>query len=143
MDDYDEKYMKIAVKEALKAYNKGEIPVGAVIVENSAIIAKAHNLRDTSGIVTNHAEILAILKANRKKKDWRLNGCTMYVTLEPCMMCYGAILQSRIDKVFYATTSKFNSNRDYNQERSFQITESQLKADTTMLIKNFFEELRK
>ena len=94
----EEKYMKEALKEAQKAYDKLEIPVGAVIVKDGKIIARAHNQKETKFDTTKHAEILAIQKASKKLKSWRLLDCEMYVTLEPCSMCAGAIINSRIKK---------------------------------------------
>ena len=96
----EEKYMKIALEEAKKAYNKDEIPVGAVIIKNGEVVAKAYNLKETKQDTTNHAEILAIKKASKKLGTWRLTDCEMYVTLEPCSMCAGALIQSRIKKVY-------------------------------------------
>ena len=93
-----EKFMKEALNEAKKAYEKLEVPVGAVIVKNGKIIARAHNEKETKFDTTKHAEILAIQKASKKLKSWRLIDCDMYVTLEPCPMCAGAIINSRIRK---------------------------------------------
>lgn len=93
-----EAFMEEALKEAKKAYKKLEIPVGAVIVKDGKIIAKAHNLKETKNSSISHAEILAIEKANKKLNAWRLENCEMYITLEPCMMCMGAIINSRIKK---------------------------------------------
>lgn len=98
-----ENFMNEALKEAKKAYKKEEIPVGAVIVKNGKIISKAHNLKETKKRTTSHAEIIAINKANKKLKNWRLNDCEMYVTLEPCPMCAGAIILSRIKKIYIGT----------------------------------------
>ena len=94
--DMHEKYMKLALKEAKKAYDKKEIPVGAVIVKDDKVIARAHNLKEIKNDTTKHAEILAIQKASKKLGCWRLEDCEMYVTLEPCCMCAGALIQSRI-----------------------------------------------
>ena len=99
-------FMKIAKEEAILAMNKGEIPVGAVIVKNGVIIGKAHNLKETLNDSTAHAEILAIKEASKYIGNWRLNGAEMYVTLEPCPMCASAILQSRISKVYIGTFNK-------------------------------------
>ncbi|MEG0329496.1 MAG: tRNA adenosine(34) deaminase TadA [Longicatena sp.] len=96
-----EKYMKEALKEANKALLIDEVPIGCVIVKNDKIIARAHNLRETKQQSINHAEILAIQKACKKIDSWRLEDCSIYVTLEPCAMCAGAILQSRIDTVIF------------------------------------------
>lgn len=95
-----EKFMNEALKEAKKAYKKEEIPVGAVIVKEGKIIARAYNLKETKTSTIAHAEILAINKASKKLNNWRLTDCQMYVTLEPCPMCAGAIILSRIDKVY-------------------------------------------
>ena len=94
-----EKFMKEALKEARKAYEKDEVPVGAVIVKDGKIIARAHNLKETKKFATCHAEILAIEKASKKLDAWRLEDCEMYVTLEPCSMCAGALIQARLKKV--------------------------------------------
>lgn len=93
----------LALEEAEKARKKGEVPVGAIIVKQGEVIAKAHNLKETLNDPTAHAEILAIKEACKKLNNWRLNGCEMYVTLEPCPMCAGAILQSRISKIYIGT----------------------------------------
>ncbi|WP_300346453.1 tRNA adenosine(34) deaminase TadA [Clostridium sp.] len=95
--------LKLALEEAEKARKKGEVPVGAVIVKDGKVISKAHNLKETLNDPTAHAEILAIKKACEKLGNWRLYGCEMYVTLEPCPMCAGAILQSRISKIHIGT----------------------------------------
>lgn len=99
-------YMKIAKEEAILGLNKGEIPVGAVIVKDGVIIGRAHNLKETLNDSTAHAEILAIKEASKNIGSWRLNGAEMYVTLEPCPMCASAISQSRISKVYVGTFNK-------------------------------------
>ena len=99
-------FMKLAKEQAILAMNKGEIPVGAVIVKDGVIIGKAHNLKETLNDSTAHAEILAISEASKYIKNWRLNGTEMYVTLEPCPMCASAISQSRISKVYIGTFNK-------------------------------------
>ena len=96
-------FMKEALKEAKKAYKKEEIPVGAIIVKDGKIVSRAHNLKESKNSSTAHAEILAIEKANKKLKAWRLENCEMYITLEPCMMCMGAIINSRIKKIYIGT----------------------------------------
>ena len=92
------KYIDLAYEEALVSYNNNEVPVGAVIIKNNKVLSKAHNLSYSEGI-NSHAEIIAINEAIKINKDWRLNDCEMYVTLEPCPMCAGAIIQSRIKKI--------------------------------------------
>ena len=95
-----EEYMKLALKEARKAYNKLEVPVGAVIVKDGKVISEAYNEKEEKKDTTKHAEILAIQRASKKLGTWRLKDCDMYVTLEPCSMCAGALIQSRINKVY-------------------------------------------
>ena len=102
----EEKFMKEALKEAKKAYDKLEVPVGAVIVKDGQVIARAHNLKETKLDTTNHAEILAIQKASKKLKSWRLIGCEMYVTLEPCAMCTSAIAHARISKLYIGSFNR-------------------------------------
>ena len=131
-------YMNIAYKEALKAYDKNEIPVGVVIVQNDKIISKAHNLRDTKQIVTRHAEIIAIEKANKKLNNWRLNNCILYSTLEPCNMCYEVIKESKIQKIIYGAKNQSCNNKKDN----YQIEDHIISKKCELLIKNKFVELR-
>ena len=146
-----EKFMKEALKEAQKAYDKLEIPVGAIIVKDDKIIARAHNLKETKFDTTKHAEILAIQKASKKLKSWRLLDCDMYVTLEPCSMCAGALLNSRIRKVYIgandektgAVGSVFNLLEDYTFNHKVEIEKGLLKDDCEKILKDFFKELRK
>ena len=102
MECLDEKWMRIALAEAECAAEMGEIPVGAVVVRNGELIAKAHNLCETNADATAHAEALAIAEACRRVGGWRLSDCTLYVTLEPCMMCAGASVNARIGRIVYA-----------------------------------------
>lgn len=95
----DEKYMAAALKQAKKAYELGEVPIGCVVVHDGKIIARGYNRRNTDKNTLSHAEITAINKASKVMGDWRLEGCELYVTLEPCQMCAGALVQSRIDRV--------------------------------------------
>lgn len=97
----DEEYMQLAIEQAEKAAEMGEIPIGAVLVHEGAVIAAAHNLRETNHDATAHAEMLVIREACAKLDRWRLSGCSLYVTVEPCPMCSGGIVNSRIDKVVY------------------------------------------
>ena len=103
---YHEKFMLEALKEAKKAEKKDECPIGAVIIKNGEIIARAHNLRETKQNTLCHAELLAIQKANKKIGSWRLEDCELYVTLEPCPMCSGAIIQSRIKNLYFGAYDK-------------------------------------
>lgn len=146
-----EMYMKEALKEARKAYDKLEIPVGAVIVKDGKIIAKAHNVKEEKKDTTKHAEILAIQKASKKLDGWRLNDCEMYVTLEPCSMCAGALIQARIRKVYIgamdsktgACGSVLNLLKDYKFNHSVEIETGILEEECEELLKEFFKELRK
>ena len=99
-------YMSYALLEAYKAKEKGEIPIGAVIVKDNKVIGRGHNTKESTKNALNHAEIIAIKEASEFIGDWRLNGCEMYVTLEPCPMCTGAILQCRISKLYIGTFNK-------------------------------------
>ena len=99
MQSIDEKYMKEAIRQARKAYAIGEVPIGCVIVYKDKIIGRGYNRRMADKNTLSHAELIAIRKASRKMDDWRLEECTLYVTLEPCQMCAGAIIQSRIPRV--------------------------------------------
>ncbi len=126
-----------ALKEAKKAYAKKEVPVGAVIVKDDKIIARAHNLRETKKNVLAHAEILCIDKACKKLKSWRLDGCIMYVTLYPCQMCFGAIKQSRVEKVFFGA---LDSNTYEYDKDLFEYIENN---ECSQILRDFFKELRK
>jgi len=146
-----EKFMKEALKEAKKAYEKLEIPVGAVIVKNNKIIARSHNLKEIKQDTTKHAEIMAIEKASKKLNNWRLNDCEMYVTLEPCSMCAGAIINSRIKKVYIgardlktgACGSKLNLLQDYSFDTSVDSEFGILEEECQKIVKDFFKDLRK
>ena len=133
----DNYYMNIAYKEAIKAYKKDEIPVGVVLVLNNKIIARAHNLRDSSNIVTKHAEIIAIEKANKKIRNWRLINFTLYTTLEPCDMCREVIKEAKIENVVYGA-----KNNKLNNSGFKQINNREMICLCESLIKNKFNELR-
>ena len=145
-----EYYMKQALKEAEKAYKKLEVPVGAVIVKDGKIIARAHNQKETKTDTTKHAEILAIQKASKKLKSWRLIDCEMYVTLEPCSMCAGAMINSRIKKVYIGTTdektgacgSVLNLFNDYTFNHKVELERGIMKEECEKILKDFFKELR-
>ena len=111
----DEKFMSVAIKEAKKANKNDEVPIGAVIVKDGVIVSKSYNKRNKSKIATHHAEILAIEKACKVLGDWRLEGCTIYVTLEPCPMCAGAIMNSRISKVVYGAQELSSDKNIFSQ----------------------------
>ena len=146
-----EKFMKEALKEAKKAYDKLEVPVGAVIVKDGKIIARAHNLKETKADTTKHAEILAIQKASKKLQSWRLLECEMYITLEPCSMCAGAIIQSRIKKIYIGTLdektgaagSVLNLFEDYTFNHKVEVEKGILQESCEEILKEFFKLLRK
>ncbi len=147
----DELFMTEALKEAKKAYRMKETPIGCVIVHEGKIIARGHNRRDHTGNVLAHAEIEAIRRACRKMKDWRLEGCTMYVTLEPCPMCAGAIVQSRMDKLVIGTMSPkagcAGSILNLLDEPAFnhqvEIVSGVCREQCSRMLTEFFAELRK
>ncbi len=146
----EERFMKEALKEAKKAYDKLEVPVGAVIVKDGKIIARAHNLKETKYDTTKHAEILAIQKASKKLNSWRLIDCEMYVTLEPCSMCAGALINSRIKKVYIgasdqktgAVGSVFNLLEDYTFNHKVEYEKGVLQDECESILKEFFRKLR-
>lgn len=147
----DEYFMTEALKEGKKAYTLGEIPIGAILVHNGEIISRHHNRRELDQDATAHAEVLVIREACALLKRWRLTGCTLYVTIEPCPMCAGAIINSRIDRVVYgasdykggAVESLFNvlSHPGLNHEPQLQA--GILSDECAQLMKDFFKERRK
>lgn len=142
--------MREALKEAKKAYKKEEVPVGAVIVKNGEIISRAYNIKENKNDSTCHAEILAIKKACKKMNSWRLIDCEMYVTLEPCSMCAGALINSRIKKIYIGTNdnktgacgSVLNLLEDYKFNHKVEINKYILKEECEEILKSFFKELR-
>jgi tRNA(Arg) A34 adenosine deaminase TadA len=141
--------MKEALIEASKAYELGEVPVGAVVVKDDIIIARAHNLRHTQKKLEGHAEFLALMKATEVIGDWRLEGCTLYVTLEPCPMCAGALIQSRIQALYYgskdlkagavASTVKL---LDIPFNHQIEVCGGIMESESKVLLQNFFKQLR-
>ena len=148
MSDLD--FMRRAISLARDAKNMGEVPVGAVVVKDGRIIAEGHNLREAEGLATAHAEIVAIEKACRAMGSWRLSGCTLYVTLEPCPMCAGALVNSRIDRVVYGVEDakagclgsviNFNS---YPFNHAFEVQGGVLREECAAILAEFFSEKRK
>ena len=144
-------YMKEALKEAYKAYTKGETPIGAVIVKDKEIIARAHNLTETLKDSTAHAEMLAIKEASNKLGGWRLIFCEMYVTMEPCIMCSGAIVNSRIKKLTIGTKHIKNLNiekqhefkMDYFEKNNIDIQFGMLEDKCSVVLQDFFKSLRR
>ena len=148
--DKDEKYMKEAIRQAKKAYAIEEVPIGCVIVYEDKIIARGYNRRNTDKNTLAHAEITAIKKASKKIGDWRLEGCTMYVTLEPCQMCAGALVQSRIDRVVIGSMnpkagcagSVLNLLQMAQFNHQVDVVRGVCKEECSSMLSNFFAELR-
>ncbi len=146
----DERYMKEAIKQARKAKALGEVPIGCVIVYQDRVIGRGYNRRNTDKSTLAHAEITAIKKAGKRIQDWRLEGCTLYVTLEPCQMCAGAIVQARIPRVVIGCRNPkagcAGSILNILQEPSFnhqaELTEGVLEEECSGMLKEFFRELR-
>ena len=147
----DKKFMNAALKEADKAFTKDEVPIGAVIVKDNKIIARGYNQKENKNSPIKHAEIIAIEKACKKLNNWRLNDCDMYITLEPCSMCAGAIINSRIRKIYIgameqnsgACGSKLNLLQDYNFETKVEIETGVMGEECQKVLKSFFKEIRK
>lgn len=143
--------MKKALEEAKKAFLKDEVPVGALIVREGSILSQAHNLKEHSKKASFHAEILAIQEASEKLQSWRLEGCTLYTTLEPCLMCCGAILQARIEKVvfalkdpkFGAAKSLYTCLSDERLNHQCEVREISMQEESESLLKDFFRKKRK
>ena len=150
MTDTDETYMREAIRQAKKAYALGEVPIGCVIVYKAKIIGRGYNRRTIDKNTLAHAELTAIRKAGRKMEDWRLEGCTLYVTLEPCQMCSGAIVQSRMDRVVIGCMnpkagcagSILNLLQMEEFNHQVDITMGVLGEECSQMMKDFFRELR-
>ena len=149
--DNKEHFMKEALKEAKKAYKKLEIPVGVVIVKDGNIIARAYNQKEEKKSPIKHAETIAIEKACKKLNNWRLNDCEMYVTLEPCAMCAGAIINARIKKLYIGTLepktgacgSVINLLEMNEWDTKVEVETNILQQDCQSILKSFFKEIRK
>jgi len=149
--ELDEKYMRMALKQAGKAADMGEVPIGCVIVYEGKVIARGYNRRVTDKSTLSHAEILAIKKASKIMGDWRLEGCTMYVTLEPCQMCAGAIIQARMDRVVIGCMnakagcagSVLNILEHEGFNHQADVTRGVLEEECSVILKEFFASLRK
>lgn len=150
MRSIDEKYMKEAIRQARKAYAIGEVPIGCVIVYKDKIIGRGYNRRMADKNTLSHAELIAIRKASRKMGDWRLEECTMYVTLEPCQMCSGAIVQSRMSRVVVGCMNpkagcagsilNLLQMKEFNHQA--ELTTGVLEEECSQMMKDFFKELR-
>ncbi|MBN1796815.1 MAG: tRNA adenosine(34) deaminase TadA [Sedimentisphaerales bacterium] len=146
----DQNYMRLAIKQAEIADENGDVPIGAVIVHNNQVIAKAYNQREQLKDPTAHAEIIALTQAAAALGSWRLNGCTIYVTLEPCTMCAGALVLARIDRLVYgcddpktgAIKSLYNIVQDNRLNHFVEVTAGVLEEDCSALLSDFFTRRR-
>lgn len=146
----DEYWMRKAIQEARKAFDKKEAPIGAVAVLEGKIIARAHNLRENKNDPLGHAEILLLHKISKKLKRWRLSGVTVYVTLEPCLMCMGALIQARVDRLFFGTLdpkagacgSLYDLSKDLRLNHRIDVTSGILQNECSEILKEFFKKLR-
>lgn len=147
----DIEFMKLALEQAKIAYKKDEVPIGAVIVCNDKVIAKGFNIREKRNDPTGHAEIVAIKKACKKRRSWRLEDCTIYVTVEPCSMCAGALLWTRIKRIVFgafdakggALGSSYNLFEQKNLNHKAEITSGVLEDECSKIMKDFFKAKRK
>ncbi len=148
--DQDHKFMRLALLEAAKAGEKGEVPIGAVVVVGSDVVARGHNLRETSSDPTAHAELIAIRKAAKKLDSWRLLNSTLYVTVEPCVMCIGAIVLARVPRLIFgchdpkggAVGSLYDIPGDKRLNHRVEVTSGVMAEEAQALLKSFFKKLR-
>lgn len=149
-DAADLKFMVLALKEAEKAQEKGEVPVGAVIVLNDKTVSRGHNTKETTDDPTAHAEILTLKKAAKKLSSWRLTGSTLYVTLEPCLMCMGGVIQARVARLVIAAMdpkagacgSLYDISTDTRLNHTVEVTKGVMETEASNLLKGFFKRLR-
>lgn len=146
----DIKYMKIALAEARKAYQRAEVPIGAVVICNDQVVGRGFNLREQTQDPTSHAEMIALREAAKNEASWRLENCQLYVTLEPCPMCAGAILQSRIERLVYgasdpkagAVNSLYQLLNDDRFNHQVEVEAGVMEKEAAQLLKSFFRDLR-
>ena len=149
-EELDQMYMKKAIDQAIQAMDRGEVPIGCVVVKNNKIVGKGYNQVETLKDATAHAEIIAITAASESLENWRLEGCTLYVTLEPCPMCAGAILNSRVTRVVYGAADHRLGACDTHFEvlaknpinREIEVQSGVMEGDARGLLQYFFKELR-
>ncbi|MCC3145278.1 tRNA adenosine(34) deaminase TadA [Halanaerobium sp. Z-7514] len=148
--NFDQKYMQMALAEARKAYQRAEVPIGAVVVCDDRVVGRGFNLREQTQDPTSHAEIIALKEAAKEQASWRLENCQLYVTLEPCPMCAGAILQSRLKRLVYAADdpkagavkSLYQLLGDNRFNHQVEVVSGVMEAEAAQLLKDFFRELR-
>lgn len=138
----DQYYMNLALEEAKKAYELDEVPIGCVIVKDGILIAKAYNRKTLDNVATYHAEIIAIEEACRLLKTWYLDDCSLYTTVEPCLMCTGAIMQARISKVVYGTKNEAFGYLSKLKDTKFQIISGILTEECSQILTSFFKKQR-
>lgn len=146
----DQKFMKMALAEAKRAYKKDEVPIGALLVYKNKIIGRGHNLKEFLQSPLGHAEVIAIHRASKLKQNWRLEDCTLYVTLEPCLMCAGTIWQSRIARVVFAAydpkagalKTLYNVGEDKRLNHQFECLGGVFEDESKKLLQKFFKKLR-
>ena len=147
----DERFMRMALEEAAAAAEEGEVPIGAVVVCDGAVVARAHNRRETDADPSAHAEFAAMVAASRALGRWRLTGCTVYVTLEPCLMCAGLMVNARVDRCVYGATDPkggalgtlYDVSHDPRLNHEFEVTPGVLADDAADLLRTFFRARRK
>lgn len=146
----DDKWMRLALHEAQKAQEKQEVPVGAIIVREGRVIARAHNLKENLKTPLGHAEIVAVHRASQKLGAWRLSDCTLYVTLEPCLMCAGVLYQARIGRVVFGTKdpkagalgSVYSIHQDQRLNHRYEALDGPLHEECSQILKDFFKSMR-
>lgn len=151
MTDQDQKWMKRALELAAESARQGEVPIGALVVHDGQVIAEAANLKETKHDPLGHAEILVIREAARRLGRWRLTGCSLYVTLEPCTMCAGAIIHARLDRLVYATAdpkagaviSLYRILEDSRLNHAPEVVGGVMESEASLQLKEFFKELRR
>ncbi len=148
--DKDTLFMREALKEAKKALAKGEVPIGAVLAAGGKVVSRGRNERETKHDPSAHAELIAIRKASRKLGSWRLSGATLYVTLEPCLMCMGAIVLARVERLVFgafdpkagAVGSLYDISKDKRLNHRVEVTTGVLGEEAAVLLRDFFSDLR-
>lgn len=146
----DEKYMRIALEEAEAAAQEGEVPIGAVVVCDGEVVSRAHNRRETDADPSAHAEFRALVEASQALGRWRLTGCTVYVTLEPCLMCSGLMVNARIDRCVYGASDPkggalgtlYDVSNDSRLNHAFEVTPGVLADEAAAILRSFFRERR-
>ncbi len=150
LSDDDIKFMRMAMEEAVYAFDKGEVPVGALVVRNGEVICRTHNLRETTKDPSAHAEILALRAATKVSDSWRLLDATLYVTKEPCIMCSGAIINARISRLVYGckdmkaggVDSVYHILTDYRLNHQVEVVSGVLESESASLLQRFFKDRR-